>query len=203
MKLLKAAIAGAFPRPATPVTVDNFVDPNGTLLQNHAPDVGDGWVHDSATSISISTGNRILLPATSAAYYTDYAAPPLVVEGGNAGEGTGQQCGIMVRYKDYDNCWYCYNLSTGRRGYIVERNAGVATTRAGGSFNSYNLNWYMSDDGSTISIGQNRGAAIHSYSSTLHNDSGKVGIYDHNIVSIWVNQFRGKVGSSDPGDLPA
>lgn len=108
---------------------DTFTDTNGVALASHAMDVGGGWtVRQGAGTIQ---GNR--LRSTAGATQTLFTASAGVADGviqvTVIPAATGAP-GVLFRYADLLNFWYCRASDTGNNFTVVECNAGVFTTRA-------------------------------------------------------------------------
>jgi hypothetical protein len=81
---------------------DTFTDTNGTLLEDHTPEVGGAWVKRSSGSVKVN--NNQIEGVFGLGYYTNAAVP------GGAGyditynwESFSSQIGVVARFLDMSN----------------------------------------------------------------------------------------------------
>jgi hypothetical protein len=109
---------------------DSFTDDDGTHLGDHAPETGGAWIlRLGGTPAEIDT-NKLVggWSAPQVTVYTNDAVP-----GSNAYDvqadfvevGDGKFWGLMGRWTDNDNYYYCYHY--GVKYYLFKRVEGVST----------------------------------------------------------------------------
>ena len=167
------------PIPETALVTDTFTDTNGTLLQNHASDLGGGWTKATAGVDLEINSNQLSLPSGTGASYTHtygnvadgYIEWDVITTGSNQ---------LYFRYTDANNHYrvltyvagnlYIYKVLLGSQTTVLFLPVALGAT-------PYTLRVYFI--GSDFTVFEND-ILIGSASDTSHS-TGKIGVRQVNL----------------------
>lgn len=184
---------------------DPFTDTNGTNLSLHAPTVdasGAGWSVAGGSFQII--GNELIYSNGGAGTFTaktgDFSSSIPVTAEINP-TAANDLFVLTIRYIDDSNHWrLIYNTGTGTLS-VFEITSGSATSRGSSAFTAGQVPW-LADNGSQITIGFDRGAAVITIASSTHNSSAVFGFLTNASANRGASRLLIVEGSTGPAGLP-